>query len=145
MPADFIPRRLQFPAISESQANYGGNTNNFYDLGPEGSNTNHNQTGYPYTSPVGTFAPNGYGLYDMAGNLEEWCWDWFNTPAYPAGSPYLSGTDPRGPLTASIYGDRVTRGGSWASESAITRCAYRYRYPPYVVAGSIGLRCVRNF
>jgi formylglycine-generating enzyme required for sulfatase activity len=131
--------------ISENQANYGGNTNNFYDLGPEGSNTNYNYTGYPYTSPVGTFAANGYGLYDMAGNMEEWCWDWFYPPAYPAGSPYLGGTDPRGPLKASIYGDRVTRGGSWASESAITRCAYRYSYMSGVATGSLGFRCVRNF
>ena len=131
--------------ISESQANYNANTNNFYDLGPEGVNTNYTQTGYPFTSPVGSFAPNGYGLFDMAGNMEEWCWDWFYSPAYPAGSPYLSGTDPRGPLTASSDGSRVTRGGSWASESAITRCAYRYSYPPGAVTGSIGLRCVRNF
>jgi formylglycine-generating enzyme required for sulfatase activity len=130
-------------AISESQANYGGNTNNSYDLGPEGSNTNYNNTGYPYTSPVGSFAPNGYGLFDMAGNVEEWCWDWFYPPAYPAGSPYLGGTDPRGPTTAS--GSRVTRGGSWASESAITRCAYRYSYTPGVATGSLGFRCVRNF
>ena len=130
-------------SISENRANYDGNTNNSYDLGPEGSNTNYNFTGYPYTSPVGSFAPNGYGLFDMAGNLEEWCWDWFYPPAYPAGSPYLGGTDPRGPLTASGY--RVTRGGSWASESAITRCAYRYSYSPGVATGSLGFRCVRNF
>jgi formylglycine-generating enzyme required for sulfatase activity len=74
----------RFPSgntISESQANYdaypkppnsGGYT---YDLGPyTGFDTNFN-TGYPYTSPVGTFPANGYGLYDMAGNVGEWCWD----------------------------------------------------------------------
>ena len=56
----------------------------------------------PWTSPVGSFPPNGYGLYDMAGNAYEWCWDWLG--------PYAGGSDPQGPATGS---DRVFRGGSW--------------------------------
>jgi formylglycine-generating enzyme required for sulfatase activity len=56
--------------ISESQANYKGNTNDYsYDLGPNGYNAAFDTTGKPYTSPVGYFAANGYGLYDMAGNV----------------------------------------------------------------------------
>ena len=129
--------------ISENQANYNGDTNTFYDLGPDGPNTNYNNAGYPYTSPVGAFAPNGYGLYDMAGNMEEWCWDWAAGPPYPAGSPYLGGADPRGPSIASGY--RVLRGGSWASASNYTRCGFPNFFPPYPAVGSLGFRCVRNF
>jgi formylglycine-generating enzyme required for sulfatase activity len=131
--------------ISESQANYGADTADFsYDLGPDGYNAVGEIGGRPYTSPVGYFAPNGYGLYDMTGNLSEWCWDWYAYPPYPPGSPYLGGTDPRGPVGPVVLIRRVVRGGSWGSYAAGARCAYRYHYGPGSAFDSFGFRCVRG-
>jgi formylglycine-generating enzyme required for sulfatase activity len=132
--------------ISESQANYNGDSNDYsYDLGPDGYNSTTLNEGGSQPGPVGSFAPNGYGLYDMAGNLFEWCWDLYAEPPYPAGSPYLGGADPRGPASESIR-YRVLRGGSWARNAGSCRCANRYFSDSqnFVIGAEVGARCVRG-
>ena len=118
--------------ISESQANYYGNTTN-YDLGPDGYNATFAIGGEPYTSPVGYFGANGYGLYDMAGNVLEWCWDWYGE--YSSGSQ----TDPRGPASGSL---RVLRGGSWSDGAVNSRAAGRSRDEPTYSYRTFGFRSV---
>jgi len=89
----------------------------------------------PYTSPVGVFAANGYGLFDMAGNAFQWCWDWFSDSYYTS-SPI---TDPRGP-TSGLF--RGLRGGSWYDNAYTTRVANRGWGTPGQSDDRIGFRTV---
>ncbi len=103
--------------ITHSRATYWSASGSAYDVSPtHGYHPAYQVGGSPYTSPVGSFAPNGYGLYDMAGNVWEWCWDWHG--AYSAGYQ----ADPHGPSAGSY---RVFRGGGWDYFAFRCRAAYR--------------------
>ena len=86
--------------------------------------------GFRLTAPVASFPANGYGLFDMAGNVSEWCAD-EKTP--------LGG---RSPFAAPDY--RIRKGGSWRSRARDLRCAARKFTPPHTADGFIGFRVLRE-
>ena len=89
------------------------------------------------TKAVGTKKPNAFGIYDMLGNVKEWCQDWYN-PTYYERSPL---NDPKGPPKGDY---KVTRGGSWHCVPRLTRTTQRSHYTPSSLSFLIGFRVIKQ-
>lgn len=83
--------------------------------------------------------PNGYGLYDMSGNVNEWCWDRYNSAQYTTDQAGV--TNPQGDVSAP---NRVFRGGSWNSDKGNCRMSRRNFYSAGVRNQNLGFRLVRS-
>jgi len=139
-----VPNSTGYRLPTEAQWEYAcrAGTNAAYNFGDniDPTKANYESTFLPRrTTQVGSFLPNAWGLYDMHGNVSEWCWDW-NGLYYG-----WDETDPTGPMPPSMEGGHVVRGGTYSYPDTQVRSAFRTAHvPAYSVSGSaLGIRLVR--
>ncbi len=128
---------IRFPTEDEWKKSKSGLAGKKYPWGDNLNDANYMGTGgkdkWSGTSPVGSFLPNNYGLYDMAGNVFEWCEDWYGD---------YSSSRQNNPTGLNSGTRRVVRGGSWCANAFTLRCAYRYGGLTRYTYNDLGFRCV---
>lgn len=131
--------RCRFDLPSEAQWEYAARSGGMEELYAGGDQIDllawYEANSQGRTRPVGGKAPNGVGLYDMSGNVWEWCLDAYHADAYAqhAGS---------NPLIRGDGEDRVIRGGSWHLDAWSARCARRFSFPHDFTGAGLGFRLV---
>ena len=138
-----VPERWKWALPSEAQWEYAcrAGTRTVFSPGDTLSSAQANFNGVPYgpvgtglylkrTTEAGSYPANAWGLYDMHGNVWEWCSDWYM-------ETLAGGTEPAGPATG-VY--RVNRGGSWYYEASLCRAARRTRDEPGFRSSLLGFR-----
>ncbi len=135
--ARWIGKRL--PTEAEWEAASAGGRENF--IFPTGIDIERTQANFfsSDTTPVTSYSPNAFGLFDMAGNIYEWCQDWYAYNYYDASA--VEPVNPMGP-PQGVY--RVLRGGCWKSLKEDLRCSHRHRNNPGAVNGTYGFRCAAD-
>jgi formylglycine-generating enzyme required for sulfatase activity len=135
--AKWVGKRLPTEAEWEV-ASYGGNEDALY---PTGLDIERSEANFfsSDTTPVMSYPPNGYDLYDMAGNVYEWCNDWYDYGYYVVS--VQEPDNPKGPAQG-VY--RVLRGGCWKSLKEDMRSSHRHRNNPGTVNSTYGFRCVAD-
>lgn len=135
--AKWVGKRLPTEAEWEAAAS-GGKEGFVY---PTGAEIERSQANFfsSDTTAVMSYPPNGFGLFDLAGNVYEWCQDWYAYNYYEASAqePYA----PKGP-SQGVY--RVLRGGCWKSLREDLRSSHRHRNNPGAVNGTYGFRCATD-
>ena len=115
----------------------GGKEGLIYPWGNEITSQNAKYGSKDGTAAVGSYPANGFGLYDMAGNVWEWCSDWYDDNYYAASTP----RDPKGPSSGE---KKVLRGGSWVDNPENLRAANRNWLVPVYRMNNLGFRCARG-
>ena len=132
-----------------TQCNFADKNGDNWSLDWEWKNWDRNvDDGYTYTAPVGSYPANGYGLYDMAGNVWEWCFDAYDESIYTsslrrnpvAGITITNVVD----NSITVNERRVLRGGSWTPHPQNVRSAHRWGRDAHEIGFSFGFRCAKS-